>query len=160
MFHFVKILWTLLHYVMCFQHFLNVTHVVVSLTELRHNDSKAEFMSFCHQTNELFMKERNWVVFIFVFGISHLFLSSSVGQNKSSRSQLSDVSLFDKVGKALALESGELGSSPDPVIYCHSSLRQVTFVLGSFLLCNMCMSILLTCWLINMIMSNEFKRAL
>lgn len=47
--------------------------------------------------------------------------SVPVLDNKSFGSGFSDVSFFDQVGKALNLESGELGSSPD-----YHSLRQIT----------------------------------
>lgn len=82
--------------------------------------------------------------------------------NKSFGSRLSNVGFMDKVGKALNLESRELGSCLDFAIYYHSSLRQVAFsaVFSSVI----CVCILVCVYfrhfeLIN-VMNNEFASAL
>lgn len=70
---------------------------------------------------------------------------------------LSDVRFLDKVQKALNLESGELGSSPNLAVYYHESLRQVAFsaVFSSVT----CVYVFLA-FPINVIRNNEFASAL
>lgn len=83
--------------------------------------------------------------------------------NKSFGSGLSNVGFMDKGGKALNLESRELGSCLDFAFYGRNSLRQAAFSAGFS--CVICVCRLVCVYfrhfeLINVVMNNEFASAL